>query len=151
MNKQKAFTLIELMITVAIVGILASIAIPSYQDSVMKSRRADAKGELLGFANAMERYFTVNNKYTGAATEGADTGIPAITTFSATIALCVVTPTTSTPCYNLTINVATASTYVLYATPIGPQAGDKCGTLTLTHTGLKGVINTPGAIPTDCW
>jgi len=56
MNKQTAFTLIELMVTVAIVGILASIAYPSYQDSVRKSRRADVKGVVLGLANAMERH-----------------------------------------------------------------------------------------------
>ena len=58
MLNTKGFTLIELMIAVAIVGILAGIAYPSYQDSVRKSRRADAQGALLGFANAMERYFT---------------------------------------------------------------------------------------------
>ncbi|MBT5967504.1 MAG: prepilin-type N-terminal cleavage/methylation domain-containing protein, partial [Gammaproteobacteria bacterium] len=51
----KGFTIIELMITVAIIGILASIAYPSYQESVYKSRRADGKGALLGLANAMER------------------------------------------------------------------------------------------------
>ena len=63
MLNTKGFTLVELMIAVAIVGILASIAYPSYQDSVRKSRRADAKGALLGFANAMERHFTENNSY----------------------------------------------------------------------------------------
>ena len=62
-HTQPGFTLIELMITVAIVGILASIAYPSYQDSVMKSRRADVKGVLLGLTNAMERRFTETNSY----------------------------------------------------------------------------------------
>ncbi|MFI3186333.1 MAG: prepilin-type N-terminal cleavage/methylation domain-containing protein, partial [Methylococcaceae bacterium] len=57
-QSQAGFTLIELMVTVAIVGILAAIAYPSYQDSVRKSRRADASGALLGLANAMERHFT---------------------------------------------------------------------------------------------
>ena len=52
----KGFSLIELMIAVAIVGILAGIAYPSYQESVRDSRRADAKGALLGFANSMERF-----------------------------------------------------------------------------------------------
>ena len=138
MNKQKAFTLIELMVTVAIVGILASIAIPSYQGSVMKSRRADAQGALLGFANAMERYFTVNNKYTGAAVGGGDTGAPTI--FSATSPV-----DGGTPYYNLTISAATASSYTLSAAPIGVQASDACGTLTITQTGVKSPTTT------GCW
>jgi len=111
MNKQKAFTLIELMITVAIIGILASIAIPGYQGSVMKSRRADAKGALLSLANTMERNFTTTNSYVG------------------------VTPT-NTGYYTITIT-ATASSYTLSAAPAGAQANDSCGTLTLTQTGVK--------------
>ena len=117
------------MVTVAIVGILASIAIPSYQDSVMKSRRADAKGALLGFANSMERNFTVNNTYVGA---------PAYP---------------PTDYYDLTVSTnpaVTASTYTLNATPKGAQFGDKCGTLTLTHTGVNGFTGT-GVTAADCW
>jgi type IV pilus assembly protein PilE len=135
---QYGFTLIELMITVAIVGILASIAIPSYQGSVMKSRRADAQGALLGFANAMERYFTVNNKYTGAAVGGGNTGVPTI--FSVTSPV-----DGGTPYYNLTISAATASSYTLSAAPIGFQASDTCGTLTITQTGAKSPTTT------GCW
>ena len=123
-KSQSGFTLIELMITVAIVGILASIAIPSYQDSVMKSRRADAKGALLGYANTMERHFTVNNTYVGAPTNPG------------------------TDYYDITVSTnpaATASTYTLNAAPKGAQVNDKCGTLTLTHTGVK------GANAADCW
>lgn len=123
---QLGFTLIELMIVVAIVGILAGIAYPSYQDSVMKSRRADAEGALLGFANAMERYFTVNNTYVGA---------PVVA---------------GTDYYNLAISedpAPTASTYTLTATP---RATDKCGTLTLTQAGVKG-FNGTGVTAADCW
>jgi prepilin-type N-terminal cleavage/methylation domain-containing protein len=67
---KNGFTLIELMIVVAIIGILASIAYPSYQESILKSRRADAKGALLGFANAMERHFTETNSYRKAYLQG---------------------------------------------------------------------------------
>jgi len=129
MSKQKAFTLIELMISVAIVGILASIAIPSYQGSVMKSRRADAKGALLSYANTMERYFTLNNTYVGAP---ANTG---------------------TAYYDITVSTnpaVTANTYTLNAASKGAQAGDKCGTLTLSHTGVKGFTGTEGSIA-ECW
>ncbi len=59
----RGFTLIEIMIVVAIVGILAAIAYPSYQDSVRKSRRADAKTALLEVAQLEERFFSVNNQY----------------------------------------------------------------------------------------
>ncbi|WP_262966488.1 type IV pilin protein [Methylobacter psychrophilus] len=143
---QPGFTLIELMVTVSIIGILASIAIPSYHESVMKSRRADAKGALLGFENAMERYFTVHNKYTSAADDGDDTGAPDPTVFSATSPV-----EGGTPYYNLTISEATTSTYTLNASPTGVQVNDRCGILTLTHTGVKGVINTTGATAANCW
>jgi type IV pilus assembly protein PilE len=124
--QQNGLTLIELMVTVAIIGILAGIAVPNYQENVRKSRRADAKGALLELANAMERHFTETNSYLGAST--IDRG-----------ALY----------YNLTINTATASSYLLKATPIGVQANDKCGTLSLTQAGVRSISTT---IPvTDCW
>ena len=125
MNKQKAFTLIELMVTVAIVGILASIAYPNYQDSVMKSRRADVEGVLLGLANAMERRYTEISSYLGASgsiSSPTDTGVPRIYTIS----------TETASFYTVTISVATANTYTLSAIPRGAQVNDKCGTLTLT-------------------
>jgi len=117
--------LIELMITVAIIGILASIAYPSYQESVLKSRRADAKGALLGLANAMERHFTETNSYLGAGVAAADIGAPGI--FSQQ----------NSDYYSLTIQAATGSTYSLRATPTGAQSGDSCGNLELAHTGAK--------------
>ena len=141
-KKSNGFTLIELMITVAIVGILASIAYPSYQGSVMKSRRADATGALLGLANAMERHFTETNSYLGAADIN---GVPTI--FSATSPV-----DGGTAYYNLTIDPATtASSYTLNAVPdpANAQINDKCGTLTLTNTGIKG--NSNGLSQSECW
>ena len=129
LKSQKAFTLLELMIVVAIVGILASIAIPSYQESVRKSRRADATGALYVFANSMERFFTVNNKYDGAADED------------------------DTDFYDLS-KTANATTYTLSAAPISgsAQVNDSCGTLTLTHTGIEGVTGQEsGYTAADCW
>ncbi len=141
MNKQKAFTLIELMITVAIVGILAGIAYPSYQDSVMKSRRADVKGVLLSLANAMERHFTETNSYEGAAVAAANTGSPGIYTI----------PDETATYYTVTIiNPTTANSYTLSAAPIGAQINDICDTLTLTHTGVKAVTGI-GVNADDCW
>ena len=131
MKKINGFTLIELMIVVAIIGILASIAYPSYQDSVMKSRRADATGALLGFANAMERRFTETNSYLGAAGTTAlpaNTGTPRIYSTQSPV-------DGGTAYYNLTIQDATTSTYILRAAPTGAQAGN--GILQLIQTGAR--------------
>ena len=129
MKVQKGFTLIELLIAVAIVGIISAVAYPSYLSSVTKSRRADAKAAMVGFAQAMERYYTNNGTYTGAATGDADTGSPTI--YSTTSPL-----DGSDIYYNLTINSSSDSAYLLKADPVNSQDGD--GMLTLSSTGLKG-------------
>ena len=146
MLNTKGFTLIELMIAVAIVGILAGIAYPSYQDSVRESRRADAKGALLGFVNAMERFFTVNNTYLGAGTTNNNTGAPTIFPDHSPV-------DGGTPYYNLTIaDGVTANSYTLNAAPTGAQSTDKCGTLTLTNTGARNIANAAtGITAANCW
>jgi len=145
MRKQYGFTLLELMIVVAIVGLIASIAYPSYQAQVSKTRRSDCSGALMSLGNAMERFYTVNNTYQGAAAGGGNTGAPAI--FSTT---CPVDG--GNPTYNLTIQAATTSTYTVQAAPTGPQAGDQCGSFTLTNTGLKGIVGAGmGTVWQDCW
>lgn len=126
--KTRGFTLIELMIVVAIIAIIASVAYPSYTDSVQKTRRADAKAVLLGFAQAMERHFTENNSYLGAANAGGNTGSPGIYPSEAPI-------DGGTKFYDLTITAATATTFTLRATPKGGQAGD--GILEILNTGQK--------------
>ena len=145
MKKLRGFSLLELMIVVAIVGIIAAFAYPSYLEQVRKTRRADCSGALAGMGNAMERFFTVNSTYLGAAAGGADTGAPA-----------VYRPTCpsdgGTATYNLTIQAVTGSTFTLQAAPVGVQADDKCGTMTLTNTGLKGVTGQDAGVTwQDCW
>ena len=149
--KKSGFTLIELMIVVAIIGILTSIAYPSYQESVAKSRRSDATGALLVFANAMERHFTVNNTYLKAGGTDAsqtNTGLPRPSVFAHQQS-----PLDGgTALYNLKINAATATSYTLYAERTGAQASDGCGTLTYTNTGVKGVTSNSGGHNADsCW
>jgi type IV pilus assembly protein PilE len=145
MKKLRGFSLLELMIVVAIVGIIAAFAYPSYLEQIRKTRRADCSGALAGTGNAMERFFTVNSTYLGAAAGGADTGAPA-----------VYPPTCpsdgGTATYNLTIQAVTGSTFTLQAAPVGAQADDKCGTMTLTNTGLKGVTGEHAGVTwQDCW
>jgi type IV pilus assembly protein PilE len=145
MKKQQGFNLVELMIVVAIVGIITAFAYPSYQEQMRKTRRADCSGALASFASTMERFYTVNNTYRGAAAGGADTGAPTI--FPAT---CPVDGGAAT--YNLTIQAANASTFEVRAAPVGVQANDKCGTLTLSNTGLKGITGAAaGKTWEQCW
>jgi len=125
MNKKlKGFTLIELMIVVAILGILAAIAYPSYVDSVRKARRADAQGDLTELASFMERYYTENNRYRTAG--GGAVTLPF--TQSAR---------TGTAYYQITQGNLTDTTYTLTATAqtTGGQNNDMCGDLSISHTG----------------
>lgn len=143
--QQAGVTLIELMIVIVIIGIIASFAYPSYRNNVLDARRAECAGTLSGFANAMERYYSVNGSYLGAASGGANTGSPAVHP-----AACPVDGGDAT--YDLTIAAATASTFRLQAAPVGGQADDSCGTLSLTNTGLKGVVGADAGLSwQDCW
>ena len=126
MNVKKGFSLIELMVVVAIVAILAMVVYPSYMDSMRQSRSADAQAALQGLAQAMERFYTSNGTYVGAASAGVPTIFSTKTPIDG-----------SDTYYNLTIQSATASAYELAATPDsgGPQAGED--TLTLKSTGER--------------
>lgn len=142
-HSQQGFTLIELMIVMAIVGILAAIAYPAYTDSVRKSRRADAKAALLEDAGFLERYYSTNFRYTAAA--GGSTG-PTLPVLQ------VPRETGATATYNLSLQAVSDSSYTLQAVPTGAQTGDRCGTLTLTHLGVRGVSSaSSGVTATDCW
>ncbi len=136
--RNSGFTMIEMMIVVVIIAILASIGYPAYQEQVRKSRRADCAGELQLLANAMERSFTLNGTYpAGPALPG---GFPASCPMNG-----------GTPVYNFAI-VNGGATFSISAAPTGPQAGDKCGTLTLTNLGQQGITGAAGGLtPQDCW
>lgn len=128
MNKKyKGFTLIEVMVVVAIVAILAAIAVPSYNDSVTKSRRADAQSALMGLSQAMERHFTQNNTYESAIT-GTVPQPPDIFPTQSPI-------DGSAKFYNLRVTAVTATTYILQAQPINGQAGN--GVLQLNYLGQR--------------
>ncbi|MDF1643620.1 MAG: type IV pilin protein [Pseudomonadales bacterium] len=126
------FSLIELMVVVAIVGILASIAYPAYQDSIQKSRRSDAKIALVQAAASEERWFSSNNAYTSNATNIGG----------------VLSPEGY---YNVAV-VAGTLTYSITATAGTEQAADtNCNTFTITQTGAKTSKDDGAVVSTGCW
>lgn len=135
------FTLIEVMMVVAIIGILAAIAIPSYQEYVRKAKRADAQTALLELGHFMEREYTKNGRYlTAADVDAANALLP----FNEA------PKDGATKDYDLNFSVLpTASTYTLRAVPKGSMATDVCGTLTLSNTGAKG--QAAGQSLATCW
>ena len=129
-SKQKGFTLIELMIAVAIIAILGAVAMPSYQNYVMQANRAAAKTILHENAQFLEQFYTTNNLYTGAVLpflQSPRTGAVAH--------------------YNVSLQAVAAATYTLQAVPVGMMAADTCGALTLTNTGVRGA----GGDVATCW
>lgn len=132
MNKQNyGFTLIELMITVAIIAIIAAIAYPSYQEQVRETRRANAQADLLELSSYMERYYTERFTYSGATSE--------------TLPFDESPKIGNTKFYDLDLQNVGASSYTLRAVPKGGQTGDRCGTMTINEVGQR------NAGEASCW
>jgi type IV pilus assembly protein PilE len=143
MRNTKGFTLIEVMIVVVVIAILAAIAFPSYQESVRKARRADAKSTLLATAQILERCFTEFNVYNNTNCSVIDAG-PAIAFDSDDTTKGV----SGDGYYRITNTALTTTTFTIQAAPTikGGQNNDaRCATFTLTEAGVKGATNT------DCW
>ncbi len=145
MNSTRGFTLIEVMITVAIVGILAAIAYPSYQSYILRSHRSEGMALLSEAAARMERYYAQNSTYATA----TPSRLGLTSTANAT------TVNSANGYYSLSLGTPSATSYSLSATPQNAQASDSCGTLTLDSTGLKGAAGTTAtanaATVSNCW
>ena len=153
--KLAGFTLIELMIAVAIVGILATIAATSYQRQVMQSHRTDARTALLDLAGREEKLFSTTNAYTNIP---ANLGYGTSTSAASTTATAFpVSSSSGTPYYNVYIqtpdpNQGGTNTYLITAFPIAgtPQANDTaCTSLSVNQLGQQ--TATPVANTATCW
>jgi type IV pilus assembly protein PilE len=134
-SSKNGFTLVELMIAVAIVGILAIIALPSYSAYVKRSNRANAMAVLLKNANWMQQRFTLGNAY-----PASGTALP----FAQS-------PESGTAKYNISIVVPGTPDTGKYTLQAVPVASDGCATFTLDETGLRGQTGTATISATNCW
>lgn len=136
MSKQNGFTLIELMIVVAVVAIMASIALPSYTSYVLKTKRSDCKVALLAMSDLQERYYLTNNTY------APDT---------ATLYGAAGQQLSPEGTCDMTVTNGDTNTFLLTATALGSQLADiengtNCTVLTLDQAGVQGP---PTAV--TCW
>ncbi|MBV2235443.1 MAG: type IV pilin protein [Sterolibacterium sp.] len=131
-TKSGGFTLIELMIVVAVIGILASIALPSYQEYVRRSARTQAQSCMTQIAHALERRRATNLSYAGNAPN-----------------LGCTTESNLDKRYTFNTDVAD-TTYTITATPKAIQTKEKCGTLTINQIGEK-TAKKGGSAVTGCW
>lgn len=131
-NRFAGFTLIELMIVVAIIGIVAAIALPSYSSYVARARRSDARTQLVQVAQFMQRFYAANDHY---ATDRSGNAIQIPGSLQ-------VSPADGPKLYDLSVTTANATTYEIRMVPTAGRAmaNDKCGTFTLTSTGVRGVL-----------
>jgi type IV pilus assembly protein PilE len=137
---RRGFSLIEVMIVVAIVGILAAVAYPSYIEQVRRGKRSDAQTVMMEAAQYAQRYYAARNSFDGA--NGPDY-------FGKTgLAIAPKGVSAGQQNYNIVLTVVDKQGYTLTATPVQPDP--KCNQLTLNDKGQKGVVGGTGDVRA-CW
>lgn len=139
---QAGVTLIELMTVILVLGIIASIAVPSYRSYLIRANRSDAKSALMQLQVAQEKYYLQFNKYTKDVTGAPPAGLG-------------LSSTTPNGYYEITVPILGAGdqTYTAYATPIagkGQQDDKKCNIFTITDTGQRNIKDGTSDKET-CW
>lgn len=130
-KNKSGFSLIELMIAVAVISILAAIGYPSYMGHVRSAHRSDAKAALLELAQFMERQYSAGGSY--------------VFPSGVTLPYTTVPKEGGSTYYNLSLANQTATTFTLQAAPTGSMASDSCGTLSIDQSGTKSPASD------DCW
>ena len=154
--QHKGFTLIELMIVVAIISILAAIAIPSYKEHVAQGRRADAKVQLLSAQQWMERMYSERYSYSP---QDLGSGMTIQTVLAQQVfASSPRAGAGASISYNITLSAVDNNSYTLIATRTGSMVNDICGNFTLNNIGQKliaaGTFNTYTTLDDavkNCW
>jgi type IV pilus assembly protein PilE len=144
----RGFSLLELMLAVAIIGVLAAIALPSYGDYVLRSNRTVAKTVIMRIVGQQESHFSDRKQYASTLPilNSADYG--AATTVYVKRDGAVQATNTSDTIYAVTLTDASATAYSVQAAPVNAQAKDtRCGTLTYSSAGAR----TASGSATDCW
>lgn len=135
--RAKGFTLVEMVIVMAVIAILTAIALPNYWAYVARSNRSEARSQLLMAANWMERWRTQQGSYVG----------PPVPALPAALAQ---SPQQGPAKYNIALAVLTAVAYTITATPVGAMAGDVCASISIDQTGQR-TFTGGGATQEICW
>lgn len=142
MKTMRGFTLIEILVALLIVGILASIAVPSYANYVKRANRAEAQSVMMEAAQYMQRFYAVNNAFN----KNVD-GVPV----NALPAHLSQAPRRGGKTHSIALKDLSEHSYTLELTA-APDYQEPCGTMTLKHTGVKGVKGADsGMTVSNCW